>query len=222
MFELAVEAQRAGRGVVGSTSNILNFILSETEKAATKTGPTTIPVVLGTEAGMITAIVRKVQAKLQTLERADIAVEIIFPVSSEAVAQDDSLGIIPGVAGGEGCSTAGGCATCPYMKMNSLDNLVDLLEKINLVPTTLNKETGRQKYNAASDPLSGFLPPKRNIHLKDPTKTLMETGSTPIRYMREFMNGKVFPDSLIKDIASRHDSNDTGNGDKIEYLRNGV
>ena len=78
---------------------------------------------------MITAIVRKVQAKLQALNRADIAVEIIFPVSSEAVAQDDLLGIIPGVAGGEGCSTAGGCASCPYMKMNTLEALFDVAEQ---------------------------------------------------------------------------------------------
>ena len=99
MFELAVEAQRKGRGVVGSTSNILNFILSETEKAALSTAPSTLSVILGTEAGMITAIVRQVQAKLQE-HATDIAVEIIFPVAAEAVAQDDSLGII-GVAGGE-------------------------------------------------------------------------------------------------------------------------
>ncbi|MEB2322448.1 MAG: hypothetical protein OZ921_08040, partial [Sorangiineae bacterium] len=31
---------------------------------------------------------------------------------------------------GEGCSTAGGCATCPYMKMNSLDALLALLERL--------------------------------------------------------------------------------------------
>lgn len=29
-------------------------------------------------------------------------------------------------AGGEGCSTAGGCATCPFMKMNDLDALIDV------------------------------------------------------------------------------------------------
>lgn len=28
--------------------------------------------------------------------------------------------------GGEGCSTAGGCATCPFMKMNDLDALLDV------------------------------------------------------------------------------------------------
>ena len=129
MFELAVEAQRAGRGVIGSTSNILNFILSQTEIAAQNSESATVSVVLGTEAGMITAIVRQVQAKLQAIGRNDIAVEIIFPVSSEAVAQEDSFGIIPGVAGGEGCSTAGGCASCPYMKMNTLEALFDVVEQ---------------------------------------------------------------------------------------------
>lgn len=29
--------------------------------------------------------------------------------------------------GGEGCSTAGGCATCPFMKMNNLDALMDVV-----------------------------------------------------------------------------------------------
>ena len=67
--------------------------------------------------------------------------EIIFPVASEAVMatnddddnnnrHDTGMSVVPGVAGGEGCSTAGGCATCPYMKMNSLDALIDLLELI--------------------------------------------------------------------------------------------
>ncbi|CAN0584988.1 unnamed protein product, partial [Laminaria digitata] len=32
----------------------------------------------------------------------------------------------PYSAGGEGCSTAGGCATCPFMKMNDLDALMDV------------------------------------------------------------------------------------------------
>ena len=63
-----------------------------------------IPVVLGTEAGMVTAIVRKVQAQIATAQRDDITVEVIFPVSSEAVAQDEEFGVVPGVTGGEGCS----------------------------------------------------------------------------------------------------------------------
>ena len=37
------------------------------------------------------------------------------------------LSIVPGVSGGEGCSTAGGCASCPFMKMNDLDSLQDIV-----------------------------------------------------------------------------------------------
>ena len=132
MFELAVDAQRRGRGVIGNTSNILQFIL-EKVTVETSISKVHIPVVLGTESGMVTSIVRKVQQNLQEINREDISVEIIFPVASEAVAQDDTFGIIPGVAGGEGCSTAGGCAICPYMKMNSLEALEKLVERIGVV-----------------------------------------------------------------------------------------
>ena len=94
-----------------------------------------IQVVLGTEAGMITSIVRDVQSKLQEAGEAgaaDIVVEIVFPVASEAIAQTDDpeLVVVPGVAAGEGCSTAGGCATCPYMKMNSLEAVLYLSRKL--------------------------------------------------------------------------------------------
>ena len=87
---------------------------------------------------MVTAIVRKVQAMLQASGRHDVAVEIVFPVASEAITTDSSaqpgptqvgngngatlpggLPVIPGPAGGEGCSAEGGCASCPYMKVNA-------------------------------------------------------------------------------------------------------
>ena len=85
---------------------------------------------------MVTAIVRKVQAMLQASGREDIAVEIVFPVASEAITTDSTghpgaaqnssgngvvlpggLPVVPGPAGGEGCSAEGGCASCPYMKV---------------------------------------------------------------------------------------------------------
>ncbi len=98
---------------------------------------------------MVTAIVRRVQAMLAEAGRSDIGVEIVFPVSREAVTTDKQttsangasngasnaangaagrsvvefppgLSIVPGPASGEGCSMEGGCASCPYMKMNSL------------------------------------------------------------------------------------------------------
>lgn len=36
---------------------------------------------------------------------------------------------MPGPAGGEGCSLEGGCASCPYMKMNTLAALQGVCEK---------------------------------------------------------------------------------------------
>lgn len=64
-----------GRGVVGSTSNILGFIKDQTKKAvgrggrggtaAVAEGPEKLSFVLGTESGMITSIVRAVQQELR-------------------------------------------------------------------------------------------------------------------------------------------------------------
>lgn len=87
---------------------------------------------------MITSIVRKVQGMLRAAKRDDVAVEIVFPVSPEAITTDrqqqggqgprlelpTGLSVVPGPAGGEGCSLEGGCASCPYMKMNSLTALL--------------------------------------------------------------------------------------------------
>ena len=73
-------------------------------------------VILGTESGMITAIVRRVQAMLQAANRSDVDVEVIFPVAPEAITTRDQLNnssngngvaqlpggleIVPGPAGG--------------------------------------------------------------------------------------------------------------------------
>ena len=173
---------------------------------------THLQVVLGTESGMITAIVRRVQQILSSSGRSDVDVEVVFPVASEAITTaqrageiqatvrltfhynvalsvvaeglllppivcavwcgeqlrralaksrcgeqllqmpgvkscilwsalltlclvqgangvipagestilPEGLSVVPGVAAGEGCSAEGGCASCPYMKMNTL------------------------------------------------------------------------------------------------------
>jgi quinolinate synthase len=59
-----------------------------------------------------------------------VEAKIIFPISSEAVTTSDfkpevysQRPIVQRVASGEGCSTASGCATCPFMNMNTLDAL---------------------------------------------------------------------------------------------------
>jgi len=187
MFRLALDAQQAGRGVVGSTSNILAFISEEVEKAATSHEHKRLRFILGTEAGMITSIVRKVQALLREHD-ADVEAEIIFPVAGEAVAQtaDPELQIVPGVAGGEGCTTAGGCATCPYMKMNSLDALMDLVERFG-------EEQPKR--------LVQFYP-RQYTDLID-GKTAAELGGEAILHMRHFQRTGELSDALVQDILAR-------------------
>jgi quinolinate synthase len=138
MFDLSLEAQAQNRGKVGSTSDILNYIVEEVQATAAThpTKPVTLPFVLGTEAGMITGIVAKVQHVLQELDSKHVEAEIIFPVADSAISVVSAdptntgadLGIVPGVTAGEGCSAGGGCATCPYMKMNNLDSLLRVVE----------------------------------------------------------------------------------------------
>ncbi|MEL6342409.1 MAG: quinolinate synthase NadA [Myxococcota bacterium] len=185
MFALAEEAAREDRGVVGSTSNILGFIYDKLDAQLDRDGPARLRFVLGTEAGMITAIVDKVQRRLANSGRDDVDVEIIFPVAEDAVAAvpESDLGIIPGVAGGEGCSTAGGCATCPYMKMNSLDALVDVLEALG---------TGKdlQAYE-----------PKKYAEMID-GRTAADIGSEPILHMRHFQRTGQMPPALIEQVTA--------------------
>jgi quinolinate synthase len=186
MFALAVEAQNEGRGVVGSTSNILGFIGDLVRRRAAEPGGERLPVILGTEAGMITAIVRDIQSTLRGLGRTDIEAEIIFPVASEAVAttSDRDLSLVPGVQGGEGCSTAGGCATCPFMKMNSLEALFDVLEAVG-----------------AGEGLEGFRPREYTEAIGG--RTAADLGCEPILHMRYFQRTERMAPALIADVLAR-------------------
>lgn len=186
MFALAAEAQAQGRGVVGSTSQILEFLVAKVG-AAMREGAAELRCVLGTEAGMITSIVRKIQAMLAAAG-SPLQVEVIFPVAAEAVAQsgDAQLPLVPGVAAGEGCSVAGGCATCPYMKMNNLDTLIHVA-----------------RLAAAGD--RAALSPYR-VRLQADTVggvPVAELGSAPILHMRHFQRTGVLPPQLIADVLSR-------------------
>jgi quinolinate synthase len=192
MFALGLEAQRHGDGVVGSTSNILAFVLGKVDEAIARGNQTNLRFILGTEAGMITPIVRQVQAKLRDHASeggGDLSAEIIFPVASEAIAQDaeSGLGVVPGVAGGEGCSTAGGCATCPYMKMNSLHALLGLLERVDVEP---------------SSNLVPFEPRKYVQQIRG--RTAADLGGEPILHMRAFQQSGELPESLVDDVLSRN------------------
>lgn len=213
MFELAMDAQQEGKGVVGSTSNILSFILAKT-KAATAAGaggggrPERLRFVLGTEAGMVTSIVRGVEGIVR--EQADgkggeVEVEVIFPVASEAVSAtgegqgSGELPLVPGVRAGEGCSTAGGCATCPFMKMNSLEALVEVLERCP------KGGSGGSKQDTSKTPseLAPFLPPRRGDVALPSGKSVGEVGSLPIVHMRALMAAGRLSEELVQDIVTR-------------------
>ncbi len=191
MFVLALQAQRRREGVVGSTSNILSFILGKVDQAIARGEGGELRFILGTEAGMITPIVRQVQEKLRDYASEGgprISAEIIFPVASEAIAQepDSGLGIVPGVAAGEGCSTAGGCATCPYMKMNSLRALMALLERVD------------------TEPGSNLIPFEPRKYVQEIAgRTAADLGGEPILHMRAFQREGRLPDALIDDVLTR-------------------
>lgn len=188
MFALGLDKQQNDAGVVGSTSNILGFIERKVREAVEAGTTTKQQFVLGTEAGMVTPIVRKVQQILRDAD-SSLDVEIIFPVASEAVAatNDAALPIIPGVAGGEGCTTAGGCATCPYMKMNSLSALM-----------TVCGQVGDLEALAPYEP--------RKYQEKIGGRTAADLGGEPILHMRAFQQDGALPDALVNDVRSRKDN----------------
>ena len=194
MFELGFRAQQAGRGVVGSTSNILDFIARRVDRA----GPADkrLQFLLGTESGMTTAIARKVQERLHAREvkgAPPLEVEIVFPVASEAVAQTGELHlpIVPGVSAGEGCTTAGGCATCPYMKMNSLDTLLGLIERIEREPAAALEPFQPREYRESID-----------------GQSVAALGTKSIVWMRDFHKSGKLPPELVAAITT--DASDRG------------
>ena len=205
MFELAVQAKARGMGVVGSTQNILDFILERVREAlALDQAAERLVFVLGTETGMLTSIVDAVQRVLHDApaDAPDVQVEVVFPVGVDAVAATGGakppaaalyrsvaeLSIVPGPAGGEGCSTAGGCASCPYMKMNSLSALRSLVAKIG---------TPGQALLAAYEPRAYSEPAPQG-------GSLAAAGCRPILHMRDFQKAKALSPALVADITTRH------------------
>ncbi|XP_044984736.1 quinolinate synthase, chloroplastic-like isoform X2 [Hordeum vulgare subsp. vulgare] len=189
MFSLSMEAKMRGMGVVGSTQNILDFIKKHLKQALDRNVDDHLQFVLGTESGMITSIVAAVRQLFDSYESseegASIEVEIVFPVSSDAISKtsiDDTHhfgssvtndleqnSIVPGVFSGEGCSIHGGCASCPYMKMNSLESLLKICQQ-------LPGEDGSLSVYQASR-----LNAKTSLG-----KLVAEVGCEPILHMRHF------------------------------------
>ena len=199
MFTMALEAASRGAGVTGSTSNILDFIAARLGEALDRPFPERLRFVLGTETGMATSIVRKVQGMLADAGRKDIEVEVIFPVSSDAITTAETAGdaapmiqgleVVPGPASGEGCSAEGGCASCPYMKMNSLDALMTVCGLIG-------------KDDDSSAALLAKYEPDKYLETVN-GMTLAQAGCISILHMRGFQQTKKLPDALVDDIMAR-------------------
>lgn len=201
MFELAMAAKRErDMGVVGSTQNILDFIAAKLSLALNRPFPDRLQFVLGTEAGMITSIVRKVQRMIADSGRSDVVAEIVFPVSPDAIATVQSttaptglpslpggLSVIPGAASGEGCSAEGGCASCPYMKMNSLQALMSVCSKIGSAAGRAMLES--YKPRAYTEVIAG--------------RSVAQVGCEPILHMRYFQKNGNLSTALVDDIVSR-------------------
>lgn len=197
MFSLAMEAKRRGMGVVGSTQNILDFIKERVQEALDRDVDDHLQFVLGTETGMVTSIVVAVRELLSSAisqNRAKVSVEIVFPVSSDSITKTPSsslgeaggffnLSVIPGVASGEGCSLHGGCASCPYMKMNSLESLLKVCHSLP------HDKDNLSSYEAA------------RFSLQTPNgKLIADVGCEPILHMRHFQATKRLPEKLINQI----------------------
>lgn len=194
MFSLAMEAKKRGMGVVGSTKNILDFITDRVKEALVRNSDENLQFVLGTESGMITSIVAAVQNLLRA-KNTGIKVEIVFPVCSDSISRTadssaaaglDSLTIVPGVTSGEGCSIHGGCASCPYMKMNTLHSLLNICRQLP------DKENSLMAYQAgrfnATTPLG---------------KSVAEVGCEPILHMRHFQANGSLPEKLVHQILKQ-------------------
>merc|ERR1711983_170911 len=199
MFRIAMEKSLHDMGVVGSTSDILNFISKKVqEHASTPGSKKKIKFVLGTEAGMVTSIIRNVQTILEKANNS-IQAEIIFPVASEAFTSvsDKDLMVVPGVKSSEGCSTSGGCATCPFMKMNDLNALEDVID--------LELEKNDRV-------LVKHLPPKNRLFNDEERKVallgdkdVMDLAVEPIMHMRKYMNDGFICSELVDRINNSAD-----------------
>ncbi|CAA7404853.1 unnamed protein product [Spirodela intermedia] len=202
MFSLAMEAKGRGMGVVGSTQNILDFIKQKVQEALDRDHEDHLQFVLGTESGMITSIVAAVRDVLGSNISASrkIDVEIVFPVSSDSLStasvnkaerQGSSeshdlskLTVVPGVSTGEGCSIHGGCASCPYMKMNSLSSLLKVCHQLP----------------DAKDLLSGYEA-ERFSSTTPQGRSVADVGCEPILHMRHFQAYKELPQKLVHQIV---------------------
>ncbi|KAL1207252.1 Quinolinate synthase [Cardamine amara subsp. amara] len=198
MFSLAMEAKKRDMGVVGSTQNILDFIKLKVQEAVDRNVDDHLQFILGTESGMVTSIVAVIRSLLESSSaNSKLKVEVVFPVSSDSMTKtssessnsirvgDVALPIVPGVAGGEGCSIHGGCASCPYMKMNSLNSLLKVCHNLPDVENVIGR----------------FIA-ERFKKQTPQGKLIADVGCEPILHMRHFQANKELPEKLVHQVLS--------------------
>ena len=206
MFKLAMRAKRErDMGVVGSTKNILDFVVQKVDEAVDRNLPSgeRLSFVLGTETGMVTAIVRAARERLRdAAARAEngeclVECEIVFPVSTDAVTNVeqtngsvtptlDGLTIVPGPAGGEGCGADGGCASCPVHE----DELAG----------GAARRAGQGGHRRGRIFCWRRSSPRSTRHAGD-GPSVAALGCVPILHMRDFTRDKRFSDAFVRDIV---------------------
>ena len=193
MFELAIEAQQRGLGCVGSTSNIKSFIEERISEVTTTGVGGRLRFILGTETGMSSSIVDSAKILLAG-DTTGTEIEIIYPVNPDSIAligetnnpRSEEFDVVPGPASGEGCSSVGGCASCPYMKMNSLQQLQYVCDRIRS-----DEEVHLNEFKAL---------------LSWSSSNVVQLGTESIMYMNEFMKDGHFPHLLMSKIQIRGNS----------------
>eukprot|EP00983_Pelagomonas_calceolata_P109689 1159584-Pelagomonas_calceolata.AAC.19 len=112
------------------------------------------------------------------------------------------LSVLPGPAMGEGCSLEGGCASCPYMRMNTLAAL----------HTVCGMVEGGPEAQAALEAYKPKLYEQRLVEAgpagagegSAQGRSIAQAGCTSILHMQDFQKGKRFSDKLVADIKARN------------------
>ena len=95
----------------------------------------------------------------------------------------ESIQVVPGVPLGEGCSLTGGCASCPYMKMNTLSALQGVCRMV------AEEDRGR------------LAPHAPKLHQPMPGGgSVAAEGCVPILHMRHFQAKGRLSDELVAAI----------------------
>lgn len=112
------------------------------------------------------------------------------------------LSVLPGPAMGEGCSLEGGCASCPYMRMNTLAALHTVC---GMVGGGAAAEAALQAYKPrAYEQGLGTLVGAAGARAggRHEGRSIAQAGCTSILHMQDFQKGKRFSDRLVGDIRT--------------------